>query len=153
LLFKKRLQFEAIQRTNVRAEVSADALRKYFDLFYPGLGLWVEVSPGYISLSGTARLFGKNVPVQLAGNLEISGPKNLRFFPERLYVSGRPVPRGLLRFIGTQWPLEFTILESWPLKLTGLILQKGRIFLFMREMNYNQAKIAIGIRRNLQKGF
>ncbi len=136
LLTKQRLQLLSIGATTVEATVTAKSFSEYLNLLYPQLKPGVKIYPGEFLISSEAKLFEKEVPVQLAGELQISGPKNLRFYPTRLIISGRTVPKDFLRFLGNQIPLEFTLMEDWPLEVKEVTLKRDLLFLSFKEINY-----------------
>ena len=134
LLRRKELEFISLNQTTVAATIGETALQDYFNLFYPGTGLTLKILPEKWRLSATTEIFGNRVLAQLDGKIAIASEKSLRFYPERLIIAGRVVPRDFLKFIGNQIPLEFSIMERWPLRITGIRLGEGVVFIKFREV-------------------
>lgn len=127
LLKEKRLQISSIQSTKVQAQIDTAALQKYLNTFYAQFKPHLAILPNRLQFSGVAPVLGSPLPVRLEGDLRLSDPKRLQFFPTRLAIAGRPVAGNLLRFVSDQIPLQFGVLENWPLQIIGFSLKKGYI--------------------------
>lgn len=134
LLFKeKRLEITSIQRTRIAAAVSERALQDYLNLRHPGLGIGVKIRPGKLRLSGSVLLLGSRVPVELEGRLVHSAAKTIEFHPSGLAIARHSVSGEVLDFISNQLPVRFTIMENWPLEITGIHLSEGRLSISLKE--------------------
>ncbi|MCL6588377.1 MAG: LmeA family phospholipid-binding protein [Firmicutes bacterium] len=133
LLKEKRLRITRIQRARIKAAINETAFQEYLVSAYPEFEPRFSIVSTGIQLSGRATLFGNNLPVALEGRLGISGPKKLRFFPEKLVVAGRPVAPSFIQFISRQIPLEFSIMNEWPLEITGIRLDQGVLLISLKE--------------------
>ena len=135
LLQHKELKFLEINKTDVAAVISSQALQDYLNYRNPGSDLRIGVAKEKLLFSGVKELWGNKVPYQISGPLKVSGWQRLRFYPERIFISGQAVPKGFLNFINKQVPLEFGVMESWPLQINYLSLTQNRIRLGFKEMN------------------
>ncbi len=133
LLRERQLRITALNRTRLSARLTETALGDYLNLCYPGYNLGVGMLADRLRLTGIAEIFGSKVPVLLEGGLSTTGPRELRFYPDRLLVGGRSVGQSLLQFVGDQIPLEFSLLERWPVTLSRLSLRPGYLELAWRE--------------------
>ncbi|HEX3043904.1 MAG TPA: hypothetical protein VHY08_04045 [Bacillota bacterium] len=134
LLKEKRLQVARLQRTRIKATVTETAFQEYLTSAYPDLKPQFKIVPAGIELSARASVFGNSLPVVLEGQLGVSSPNKLRFFPKRLMVAGRPVVSSFIQLISKQLPLEFSIINEWPLEITGIRLEQGILFLSLKEL-------------------
>jgi hypothetical protein len=136
LLFKeRRLELIHLNKTRIRAMVTAPAFSDYMNLYYPQFKPVVKINPGKLTITGETQIFGNTVPAGLTGEVKIESPKNLRFYPTKLYISGRNVPSKYLHYIGTQIPLQFTLMEDWPLNVTAVSLKDGYVMLNFKELD------------------
>ncbi|MGE5583267.1 MAG: LmeA family phospholipid-binding protein [Bacillota bacterium] len=135
LLKESRLEIKKINATKAEAVVTAAAFSDYLNLSYPQFKPAVDILPGELILAGQAPVFGTVVPVQIAGGLNIISPKDLRFYPTRLTISGREVPKDFLRFAGNQVPLSFSLLKGLPLQLETVALKKGFAYFSFKEID------------------
>ena len=133
LLRERRLRLKRLGRTRAHAVVAADALQSYLATLYPDLHPRLELAAGRLRLGGTANLFGSPVQLELAASLSISSGKKVRLTPLGLWAAGREVAPGLVRFLTGQIPLEFAIMQNWPLELTRLTLKPGALYLALKE--------------------
>jgi hypothetical protein len=135
VLFKeRRLEFVHVNKTNIQAIVTASAFSDYLNLYYPQFQPLVKITPGTLIISGQAQIFKSIVPIKLAGALKIVSFKNLRFYPTRLFISGQGVPSHFLRFVGDQIPLQFSLMENWPLEIGTVNLKDGYVAMSFREI-------------------
>jgi hypothetical protein len=134
LLKEKKLNLLSVNQTRINAAINEKGFQEYFDLRYPAFEPGVKVFPGSLRLTGKAQLFGNTVSLGVEGVLMISSPKSLRFYPKRLLVGERAVPREFMKFVSDQIPLEFTLMEDWPLKITGLALKQSSIQISFQEI-------------------
>jgi len=133
LLTEKCLEITSIQKTRINAVVSAAALQDYFNLYHPGYEIGVKIFPGRLQLAGKVLFLGNKVPVELEGILRNSAAKTIEFRPLGLSIAGHSISGGLLNFIGNQLPVKFSVMENWPLELTGLQLSQGFLSLSLKE--------------------
>jgi len=133
LLTERKLELRTMNQTRLTAVIAAASLEAYLGIKYPKLHPEIRIIPGIIIVNGQAALFGKKIPVTLAGTLRRSAPQTIRFEPERLQVSGKELPRKLLRFAGKQLPLEFALLENWPLRIEHLSLNNNSLTVGFRD--------------------
>ena len=138
LFQEKRLELVHLNKTKINAIVTASAFSDYLNLYYPQFKPTVKISPGVLVLRGQAPIFGNIVPVELTGSLKIVAPKNLRFYPTRLFIAKRAVPRDFLHFVGNQLPLQFSLMAEWPLAITSASLKEGYIAMAFKETNLTQ---------------
>lgn len=134
LLREKQLYLERIGRTKVQGVVTQEALTEYLRHKYPEFEPEVYLIPKQIQLSGLVKLFGSPTSVRVNGGLEAAGPKTLRFFPENFMIANRNVPPDLLKFISTQLPLTFDVMENWPLQIAGLRLRDRELEIELKEI-------------------
>jgi hypothetical protein len=133
LLKKKQLQITHIHRARIKAAITETAFQDYLTLAYPQLKPRFIITPAGIQLSGQASIFGNSLPVVLKGRLGLSGPQKIRFFPERLIIANRTAPSSFIQFINQQIPLEFNILNEWPIQITSIRLNPGILSLSLKE--------------------
>lgn len=133
LLRTRRLKLKKLGRTRAQALVSEDALQNYLGTLYPDLHPQLKLTTGRLRLGGTVSLFGSPVPLELAATLSISSGKKVRLTPLGIWAAGREVAPALVRFLTGQIPLEFTIMQDWPLELTRLTLKPGTLYLALKE--------------------
>lgn len=138
LLKEKRLKFLAVHETKIQAVITEKALQDYLNFRFAPFQPQLQIFPGRFHLTGRAELYGNTVPLELDGYLTVSSPKHLRFYPNRLLVANKVVPRDFLQFFGTQLPLEFPILENWPLRITGFTLKKGVVTISFQEIKISK---------------
>lgn len=134
LLTQKTIVFENIETTRVRGVVNEQALTEYLRLKYPQYQPEVRMLPGRIEVSGDVRLFGTATRVRVAGGLKANGPKTLRFFPEQVQIAARKVPGELLEVISTQLPLEFSLMENWPLQILEITIAEKTMAIELMEI-------------------
>jgi hypothetical protein len=134
LLKEKRFQVTRIHRTRIKAAITENAFQEYLTSAYSELAPQIKIVGPGIQLSARALVFGNSLPVVLEGRLGVSGPKKLRFIPERLMVAGRPVVSSFIQLISKQIPLEFSIMNEWPLEITEVHLEQGVLFLSLKEL-------------------
>ena len=133
LLRERHLKLKRLGRTRVQARVTASALQSYLGTIYPNLHPRLELAAGRLRLGGTVSLFGSPVPLELEAGLSISSGKTLHLTPLALWAAGRKVSPELVRFISGQIPLEFAVMQDWPLQLTRLTLKPGALYLALKE--------------------
>lgn len=133
LLKEKRLEITSIRRTKISASVSANALQDYINLNHPGFGVEVKIHSGQLELSGNVSLLGNQVPVQLEGQLANSAAKTVEFRPKGFSIAGRRVSGEIIQFINNQLPVKFSIMENWPLMITGILLTEGKLTIDLTE--------------------
>lgn len=133
LVTEKTIFLERIGRTKVQGVITQTALTQYLRTKYPEFQPEVILLPKQIQLSGLVDLFGNATPVQVRGRLETSGPKTLRFYTENVRIASRKVPEELLKFISTQLPLTFNVMENWPLQIAGLNLKSKELEIELKD--------------------
>jgi hypothetical protein len=136
LFSEKQLLFKAIGRTMITAVITETAVTEYFGTKYSRFKPRINFTPGRLGITGETDVWGKVVPLQLEGLLQINPPKTLRFYPERLQVANRSVSRNFLKFLGDRVPLETTVLEKWPFQIKTLTLKQGLIEIVMAEIGF-----------------
>jgi hypothetical protein len=134
LLVEKKLSLFDLDSTSITARITAKAATDYLRRDFAAFGPKVEFIPGGITVTGETELWQNRVKVRLSGGLTLSSPRMIRFFPERLNISGRQVPRDFLRYISGRIPLEVAVLQDWPFQITRLKLEPGTLIMVMREM-------------------
>jgi hypothetical protein len=134
LLRDRTLKLVHLYKTSIHAKVAAAAFSNYVNLYYPQFKPAVAIYPGELVFNGKIQVFRDIVPVEIAGLVKIASPKDLRFYPIRLVVSGRTVPPKYLHYIGNQIPLQFTVMADWPLALTGVSLNSGYVLMDFKEI-------------------
>jgi hypothetical protein len=139
LLYKeRRLEIIGLNKTRIQTKVSAGAFSEYMNLHYPEFKPVVTINPGELVVNGRIQLFGSTVPAELAGTIKIASPKDLRFYPTKLIVSGHKVHSKYLRYIGNQLPLQYAVMADWPLAVTSIELNSGYAALDFKEINTQQ---------------
>ncbi len=134
LLRRRELRFLELRQTTVQASLTDKALSRYLRLNYPEYNLDINILPDRVRLTGVAAVFGNTVPLLLEGNVAPVGTKNIRFYPDKLLVSGRSMGSSVLKFLGEQVPLEFPLLAKLPLRLNSLRLKPGGLELSWRDL-------------------
>jgi hypothetical protein len=134
LLFEKKLILISMDSTLITARITDKAATDYLMRDFAAFGPKVEFIPGGITVTGETEFWQNRVKVRLSGGLTLSSPRMIRFFPERLNISGRQVPRDFLRYISGRIPLEVAVLQDWPFQITQLKLEPGTLIMVMREM-------------------
>ena len=136
ILFREdRLVFKSINHTQIQATVREKDFSNYLKLKYPDIKPEIQFFKDKVEILSEVTVYGRNLPVEVSGNLAVAGFNHLRFYPERVQISGQSLPRSLLDFIGTQLPLEFSMLGDWPLQIKSFSLRKGLIQIVFREIN------------------
>lgn len=135
LLKEKRFKIREMERTRINGVIDESALNDYLDLRYPEYQSNVKLKPGGLILSGTARILNQLIQVQLEGDLKVISQKKLRFYPTRLRIANNNISGSLLRIVSEQVPLEFSIMEDWPLKMKAFQLEAQKIKVSMEEFN------------------
>ncbi|HOP75463.1 MAG TPA: LmeA family phospholipid-binding protein [Bacillota bacterium] len=134
LIRERQLRLERIGTTKVQGIISETALSDYLNLNYPEFQPKTVILPGRIRISGKVSIFGRMTDIMLEERVETSGPKTIRFFTESISIGGKQVPSDLVKLITTQIPLNFSVMEDWPLKITKLQLTKGQLEIHLEEM-------------------
>ncbi len=134
LLRRRALRFLELRPTIVKASLTDKALSNYLRLKYPEYNLDINILPDRVRLTGVAAVFGNTVPLLLEGNVAPVGTKSIRFYPEKLLVSGRSMGSTVLKYLGEQVPLEFPLLAQLPLRLSSLRLKPGGLELSWRDL-------------------
>lgn len=134
LIQKKELRLEQIGKTKVEGIINETALSEYLNAKYPEFQPKTVIVPGRVRISGKVSIFGRLTDIMLEERMEASGPKTIRFFTESLAIDGRQVPEDLVKLITTQIPLNFSVMEDWPLKITKLQLNKEQVEIHLEEM-------------------
>lgn len=127
LLFEKRLVIIRMEPTRIFALIDEPALNEYLALRYPELNCNLRVRSGGVILSGWALVFNNRVSIELEGDLKVIAERRLRFFPTRLMIADRKLTGTLLKIVGEQLPMEFEIMEGWPLKINSFKLHDRKI--------------------------
>jgi hypothetical protein len=133
LLKEKRLAITSIEKTKISASVSEQALADYINRLHPGYGVGVKIQPSRLQLSGCFLLFGKKVPVVLEGGLVNLAPKTIEFHPSGLSVAKQWISGEVVSFISNQLPVQFAIMENWPLMITRIQLNQGIVSISLKE--------------------
>lgn len=134
LLKEKRLKILEMKKTRIKGIIQEAALNEYLNLRYPEYQSSVKIKTGGLILSGSAQILNQVIPVKLEGDLSSISEKKLRFYPTRLLIANSSVSGSLLRIVSQQVPLEFGVMEDWPLKLSGFKLNDQKIMITMEEM-------------------
>jgi hypothetical protein len=134
LLLEKKLVLISLNPTSITARVTAIAATDFLFHRYASFKPEVEFFSDGLRVGGETEFWENRVPVLLSGRLAVNSPKTIRFFPEKLSISGRQAPRDFLRFLGGQIPLEIPVLHDWPLQISDLKLEPGILIVTMREM-------------------
>lgn len=132
LLKERSLKILRMGPTQIFAIVDETALNEYLDLHYPDLNSDLRVRKGGVILSGWAFIFNNRVSIELEGELKAITEKHLRFFPTRLIIAGRKITGTLLKIVGEQLPMEFEIMEGWPLKINSFNIKDRKIEITMK---------------------
>lgn len=132
-LTEKRLSITEIKKTRISGVIDEQALNDYLNLRYPEYQSSLKIKSGGLILSGSAHILNQIIPVKLEGNLKAVTDKRLRFYPSRLLIANNKVSGSLLRIVSEQVPLEFGIMEDWPLKISDFKLEEKRIEIAMEE--------------------
>lgn len=133
LIRERRLMVMSVNRTFAQVTIQTQTLQNYLNVLYSQYQPRIAISPTNIELTGVVKIFGSPLPVRLVGALKLSGPKKLRFDPLSLRLGNKPVSGSLLQFAATQIPLQFTVLEDWPLQITDFSLGNSTIQIKMSE--------------------
>lgn len=134
LLKEKQLKILAMKKTRINGVIEEPDLNEYLNLRYPEYQSRVKIKPGGLVLSGSAHILNRAIPVKLEGDLKAISEKKLRFYPTRLLIANNSVSGALLRIVSQQAPLEFGVMEEWPLKLKGFKLENRKITVAMEEL-------------------
>ncbi len=134
LLKEKRLRIIEFRRTRINGVLDEQALNEYLNFRYPEYQSSIEIKPGGLILSGSAHLLNRIIPVRLEGNLKAISEKKLRFYPTRLLIANNSVSGSLLRLVSEQVPLEFGVMEDWPLRISGFQLEDQKVIIAMEEI-------------------
>lgn len=133
LIKERRLAVIGLSRTRVQAVIKTQSMENYLNAYYSEYQPHIAIRPNTIEMTGIVKIFGSMFPVRLVGTLELSGPKKLHFYPTSLRLGNRPVSGSLLQFVATQIPLEFSVLEEWPLQISDFSLRNGSINISLKE--------------------
>ncbi len=133
LLKRKELKIMEMKKTRINGIIKEAALNEYLGLRYPEYKSSVKIKPGGLILSGSAQILDRIIPVELEGDLRAISGKRLRFYPTRLLIANSNVSGSLLRIVSEQVPLEFRIMEEWPLKVSAFKLEAQEIKVAMEE--------------------
>lgn len=134
LLKQKRLQILKMDQTRIEGVIAENDLNDYLHFRYPEYNSSVKIKPGRLILTGSARVFNQIIPIQLEGDLKAISEKRLRFYPTSLVIAEREISGSLLRIVSEQVPLEFEVMEDWPLQLSDFRLEAERIKVSMEEI-------------------
>lgn len=132
-LKEKRLEIIEMRKTQINGVIDERALNDYLSLRYPEYQSTLKIKPGGLILSGSAHILNKIIPVKLEGDLRVISEKRLRFYPTRLLIANSNISGSLLRIVSEQVPLEFGIMEGWPLIINDFILEEKKIKVTMEE--------------------
>lgn len=132
-LKEKRLEIIEMRKTQINGVIDEQALNDYLSLRYPEYQSTLKIKPGGLILSGSAHILNKIIPVKLEGDLRVISEKRLRFYPTRLLIANSNISGSLLRIVSEQVPLEFGIMEGWPLIINDFILEEKKIKVAMEE--------------------
>lgn len=130
---EKSLEIIKMDTTQIHGVIDEQAFNEYLDTRYPEIDSNLRIKSGGLILSGWTNLFNKLVFIELEGDLKASSERQLRFYPTKLNIAGQKVSGTLLRIVGEQLPIEFGIMEGWPLKISGLNLGEKRIELTLED--------------------
>ncbi len=133
LLKERRLKIIKMKKTRINGVIDESALNDYLNLRYPGYQSSVKIKPGGLILSGSARILNKTIPVVLEGDLKAISEKKLRFYPTRLLIANNNISGSLLQIVSQQVPLEFGVMEDWPLEISAFKLEDQKIEVIMEE--------------------
>ncbi len=134
LLTAKQLQIIKMEPTQIIGVIDEAALNEYLDLRYPEFNSNLRIKKGGLILSGWAYIFKNHVSIELEGDLRAISEKQLRFYPTRLLIADQKVSGTLLRIVSEQLPIEFGIMEGWPLKISSLSLDEKKIKVTMEDI-------------------
>jgi hypothetical protein len=89
---------------------------------------------GTATAEGSLLLLGQRIPLRLKGRFRIEPPLVLRYVPEEFLLARVPVPRSFLaNVVAKVLAVEIRVEDlPVPLRLTGVRLEPGRLFLFAR---------------------
>lgn len=135
LLRQKRLQIIKMDQTRIEGVIAENDLNDYLNFRYPEYNSNVKIKPGRLILTGSARVFNQIIPIQLEGELKAISEKRLRFYPISLVIAERDISGSLLRIVSEQVPLEFGVMEDWPLQMSDFRLEAERIKISMEEID------------------
>lgn len=138
LVRDQQLVFNTIGATEVKAVITAASLTEYLKIRYPDLKPVITIEADNLRYIGELEALGRPISIQVEGGLQVSGFKKLRFYPQKMQVLNHRIPNSLLKFIGTQLPIEFAVLEEWPLKITNFSLSKGLMRIVLNEIPVEQ---------------
>lgn len=134
LLKGKQLKIMEMRKTRINGIIEEPALNEYLALHYPEYQSRVKIKPGGLILFGSAHILNQIIPVELEGDLKAISGKRLRFYPTRLLIANSSVSGQLLRVVSEQAPLEFGVMEDWPLKVSSFKLEDQKIMITMEEL-------------------
>lgn len=135
LLKQKRLQILKMDNTRIDGVIDESGLNDYLNFRYPEYNSSVTIKPGRLILTGSAQVLNQIVPIRLEGDLKAISEKHLRFYPTSLVIANRDISGSLLRIVSEQVPLEFGVMEDWPLQMSDFRLEAQRIKVSMEEIN------------------
>lgn len=135
LLKQKRLQIIKMDNTRIDGVIAENDLNDYLNFRYPEYNSSVTIKPGRLILSGSAQVFNQIIPIRLEGDLKAISEKRLRFYPTGLVIADRDISGSLLRIVSEQVPLEFGVMEDWPLQMSDFRLEAKRIKVSMEEID------------------
>lgn len=137
---EKSLVIIGMEPTQIIGVIDEQALNEYLDMRYPEIDSDLQIKSGGLILSGWASIFSKRVLIELEGDLKAISARQLRFYPTKLIIANQKVSGALLRVAGEQLPIEFGIMEGWPLKISGLTVGENRIQLTMENTESQRGK-------------
>lgn len=150
LLRERRLKITAMQETRINGVIDEAALNEYLNLRYPEYQSAVRIKPGGLIFAGSARVLNNNLPIILEGELKVVAERRLRFYPTRLTIAGRKVSASLLRIVGEQVPLEFGIMEGWPLQISDFQLRQKMMEVTMENISLQEGERRLPANSQLQ---
>lgn len=133
LIKERRLRLISIRPTKVRLTIHERDLTEYMTVKYLDLHPVFKLTKNGVEINALATVYGNKIPITVIGQLLPSGSKKIQFQPESLRISGRQLPQNLIQFISKQIPLEFPVLENWPLQIDSLVTQKNLLQLSLHE--------------------
>ena len=135
LLKQKRLQIIQMADTRIDGAIAESDLNDYLDFRYPEYNSSIKIKPGRLILTGSAHVFNQIIPIQLEGDLKAVSDKRLRFYPTSLVIANKDISGPLLRIVSEQVPLEFGVMEGWPLQMRDFRLESQNIKFSMEEIS------------------
>lgn len=117
------------QNTDLNFYITEQSLNRYLKKHYPSLSSFkVDFSSDDVNLTGSVRLLGSEIPLNLTGSFSLTDINNIVYIPGEFKVDKIEIPLSLIREItgDMSFTIDLNQLEI-PIKVEKLELKEDRI--------------------------